>query len=63
VPKGSLNPDEDEDIEEVTDAANQTIDVQAEASATEETAEAGTEEVTDAAHQTIDVQAEASPEE
>ena len=63
VPKGSLNPDEDEDIEEVTDAANQTIDVQAEASATEETAEAGTEEVKDAAHQTIDVQAEASPEE
>jgi trigger factor len=59
VPKGSLNPEEDEDVEELMDAAHQTIDVQAEASTTE----GGTEELTDVAHQTIDVQAEASNEE
>jgi trigger factor len=53
VPKGSLTPEED--TEDVTDAAAQTIDVPAEPSAEQQTEAATT--------QTIDVQAQPSTEE
>ena len=62
VPKGSLTTEED--TEAVTDAALQTIDVEAQASTTEQTGgEAIAQEEADAASQTIDVQAEPSVEE